>query len=201
MGVPRHGDGEPIAELIRRATGGDQQAWNGIVDRFSALVWSVCRLFRLNESDAADVAQTVWLRLVEHLPSLREAAALPGWLSTTTRHECLRVLRQRQRQSYYASDEVLERTVDLDEADLDAGVVAAQRRAAVREALATLPEHCRQLMELLVQDDRPSYAEIGSRLQMPVGSIGPTRSRCLDKLRASPALRGWDPHFDDQTEN
>lgn len=187
------GDGIPLRELVRRAVEGEQAAWNGIVDRFSGLVWSVCRLFRLSEADAADVAQTVWLRTVEHLPALREADALPGWLSTTTRHECLRVLKQRNRQSFYPGDEVVERTVDPDAPDLDAAIVAAERRAAVLEALALLPDHCRQLIELLVRDDRPSYAEIGARLQMPIGSIGPTRSRCLDKLRASPALRGWAP--------
>jgi DNA-directed RNA polymerase specialized sigma24 family protein len=103
------------------------------------------------------------------------------------------VLKQRNKQSFYPGDDVVERTVDPDTPEMGAALIAAERRAAVLEALALLPEHCRQLIELLVNDDRPSYAEIGSRLQMPIGSIGPTRSRCLDKLRASPVLRDWAP--------
>lgn len=193
LGFPRRPSGEDdLPALVRRAVAGEQAAWNGIVDRFAALVWSICRSFRLNEADAADVAQTVWLRAVEHLPVLREARALPGWLSTTTRNECLRVLRQQNRRSFYALDDVVEQTPD-DEPELDEAILAAERRDAVREAFARLPQNCRELLEMLVTDDRLSYADISQTLQMPVGSIGPTRARCLDKLRTNPSLSGWDP--------
>jgi len=80
-------------DLVLRARSGDQSAWNELVERFSPLLWSVCRRYRLSETDANDVGQSVWLRLVEHLPAIREPSALPGWLATTTARECLRVLR------------------------------------------------------------------------------------------------------------
>ena len=88
----------PLTELVIAARDGDSAAWESLVECYAGLVWWVCRRHRLSDSDAADVSQTVWLRLVEHLPSLREPKALPGWLDTTARHECLRLLRTRQRQ-------------------------------------------------------------------------------------------------------
>lgn len=181
---------EPVDVLVAEATRGNQAAWNAIVDRYAALVWSICLRFRLPEADAADVVQTVWLRAVERLSSLREPAALPGWLATTTRRECIKVVSgSRGARPLGELDATL--PADEDSTAPDAELLAAERRALVREGFAQLPLHCQRLLALLVSGDPASYAEIGARLQMPVGSIGPTRSRCLEKLRACPAVARW----------
>jgi RNA polymerase sigma factor (sigma-70 family) len=184
-------DTTSVTVLVSQANGGSQQAWNAIVDRYASLVWSICQRFRLSEADAADVSQTVWLRLVEQLPSLREAAALPGWLSTTTRRECIKVSKQGQRSGVGWEDMFENMAADEDTTSLDAELLAAERRAMVREGFTQLPEHCQKLLALLVEEDHEGYARISERLDMPVGSIGPTRSRCLDKLRSCPALATW----------
>jgi RNA polymerase sigma factor (sigma-70 family) len=183
-------DARTVQELVADAIAGSQSAWNGIVDRYASLVWSICSSFRLSEADAADVSQAVWLRTVENLHALRVPAALPGWLATTTRNEALKVISTAKRSPSLVST-VIESRADLDSPVLDAALVAAEERAALREAFTQLPEHCQQLLSLLMSDDRPPYAEISARLEMPVGSIGPNRMRCLDKLRRCPALVRW----------
>lgn len=181
----------PVTILVSQANGGSQQAWNAIVDRYASLVWSICRRFRLSESDAADVSQTVWLRLVEQLPSLREAAALPGWLSTTTRRECIKVSQGAQR-SGASFDDAFDQLPDAEEsAAVDFELLAEERRVMVREGFSQIPEHCQKLLALLVDSQPRAYAEISTTLAMPVGSIGPTRARCLEKLRTCPALASW----------
>lgn len=180
----------PVEDLVSEAADGNQAAWNAIVDRYAPLVWSICRRFRLSEADAADVSQTVWLRVVERLPSLREPAALPGWLATITRRECLKVSTAGQRRTWSLGDLAGDLPADEDRTALDAELLAAERRAMVREAFAQLPEHCQRLLAVLVAEPLP-YAEVSARLGMPVGSIGPTRARCLDKLRTCPAVTRW----------
>lgn len=172
-----------LSDLVRAAGQGDQHAWDGLVERFAGLVWHVARGHRLSEADAADVSQTVWLRLVESLPRLREPAALGGWLSTTTRHECLRLLRRSGR-------EVSDAEIDLtgkasDDQTPEAAVEAGERRLAVRRALDRLPIRCQSLLRALAVNPDSSYIEISAALDMPVGSIGPTRGRCLEQLRRS----------------
>lgn len=177
-----------VRELVQAASAGERDAWDALVDRYSGLVVGVARGFRLGEADVADVFQTVWLRLVENLGSLREPEALPGWLATTTRNECLRTLRSRRRvQPMELHDSVVSSVPAGDEA-LDERLLQEERRDAVRSALAGLPAHCRELLSLLVTDPPVSYEEIGRALDMPHGSIGPTRSRCLVKLRRCPAV-------------
>jgi RNA polymerase sigma factor (sigma-70 family) len=179
----------PIDALVAEARDGSQDAWNALVDRYAPLVWSVCHSYRLSASDAADVSQTVWLRAVEHLESLRVPAALPGWLSTTTRNECLRVLTVTSRTPWQFNELTMDSRSDTDE--LDAELLAAERRAAVREGFAQLPPHCQRLLTLLMSGDQLPYKTISAELDIPIGSIGPTRSRCLDKLRGCPALRAF----------
>jgi RNA polymerase sigma factor (sigma-70 family) len=185
-----------VEDLVRRAADGDVAAWGVLVDRFAGLVWSVCRQYRMSNHDAADVSQTVWLRLVEQLSSVREPAAVGGWLVTTARRECLRVLGDRRRQI------PLDLTVDQDVPDdpertaTDARLLADERDLLLRRALAELPDPCRSLLSMLVAEDRKPYAEIGRELGMPIGSIGPTRSRCLDRIRKNAtvvALLDLDP--------
>ena len=175
-----------VATLVNRANNGDQEAWNAIVDRYAPLVWSICRRFRLADADAGDATQTVWLRLVEQLPRLRDPAALPGWLVTTTRNECLRLTSAGRREVLYAGS--LEVVADEESTALDRDLLATERRAVVREAFLQLPPHCQKLLALLVKVPPLSYAETAEKLEMAIGSIGPTRSRCLTRLRDCPVI-------------
>jgi RNA polymerase sigma factor (sigma-70 family) len=176
-----------VADLVTRARTGDGQAWDALVERYSPLIWSICRRHRLGRADAEDVGQSVWMQLVNHLDAVRDPAALPGWLATTTRRECGRVLRvARGPQAAVQVDADLladERTRTAEQE-----VLAAERHVALREAFAHLSPSCQQLIGMLIEDSPVPYAEISARLDMPVSSIGPTRCRCLDKLRRYPAV-------------
>jgi RNA polymerase sigma factor (sigma-70 family) len=177
-----------VTDLVTRARSGDKRAWDALVERYALLIWSICRRHRLAGADADDVGQSVWLQLVEHLDKVRDPAALPGWLATTTRRECARVLRA-VRGPHAAGYAVDAETIPDDQAQMaEQQVLVSERHAALREAFAHLPPCDQQLIALLIQDPPVPYAEIGARLGIPVGSIGPTRGRCLDKLRCHPAI-------------
>lgn len=178
----------PLSALVPAARAGDHDAWNAIVDRFLPLVEAIIRAHRLAGADGDDVGQTVWLRLVEHLGALREPDALPGWIRTTTRNECLRLLGARGR--VRAVDPQAEHGLDAVVPDV-AGVdlLAVERRQLLREALAELPADRRELLLLLLADPPVPYEDISARLGIPIGSIGPTRARALEQLRRSRALR------------
>jgi RNA polymerase sigma factor (sigma-70 family) len=179
----------PATVLVTRAANGDQQAWNALVERYAPLIWSICHRYRLGGADAEDVGQTVWLQLLEHLDKIRDPAALPGWLATTTRRECLRVQRPAVCGPQAAGHVLDIESIPDEQARMaDAELLAAERRAALREAFAQLPPCCQQLIAVLLEDPPVPYAEISARLRIPVGSIGPNRSRCLDKLRRHPAI-------------
>jgi RNA polymerase sigma factor (sigma-70 family) len=152
------------------------------------LIWSICRKYRLDRVDADDVGQSVWLHLVNQLSKIREPAALAGWLATTTRRECGRLVRATRgpHAVVYALD--AENMVDEQAAAAEEEVLAAERHAALREAFTHLPEDCQRLVGMLTADPPVPYAEISARLAMPVGSIGPTRGRCLDRMRRHPAI-------------
>jgi RNA polymerase sigma factor (sigma-70 family) len=183
------GDDLSVAELVAQARDGDQRAWHALVERYAPLVWSICRRYRLGD-DAGDVAQSVWLALVGQLGTIRDPAALGGWLATTTRRECVRAV--------YAARRLPVAGQVLDVANIPDGraqtaeeeLLAAERHAALREAFADLPAASRNLVALLLVDPPLPYAEISVRLGIPVGSIGPSRARCLDKLRQHPAIAG-----------
>jgi RNA polymerase sigma factor (sigma-70 family) len=181
-------DDPTVIALVRRAADGDSAAWDELVERYAPLVWSVCRRHRLSDADTDDVGATVWLRLVERLDSIREPAALPGWLATTTQRECLRVLRIGQRREAHESPLPVEIVQRGQSAVVEEELLAAERNAALLAALDGLPERCRALLSMLIADPPVAYAEISARLGVPVGSIGPTRARCLDALRRAPAV-------------
>ena len=179
---------EALPELVAAAVAGNRAAWDTLVQRFAPLVTSVTRRFGLSPSDADDVRQTVWLRLVEHLADLREPRALPGWISTTARREALRVLSARRRV------EVVDPQTDprLDTAttdEPDANLLLAERHQAVHAGLAELQAPHRDLLQLTVADTDNGYRQISRRLGIPIGSIGPTRARCLHKLRNTASLQ------------
>jgi len=182
---------EAVAELVEGAVRGDQRCWDDLVERFLPLVSAIIARHRLRGADADDVNQTVWLSLVEHLGDLREPRALPGWLSTTTRHECLRVIKGSRRTVLVdpQSTSVLD-TRDEDQ-DVAEGVLALERQQVLRAGLAELPDDRREMLTLLLADPPLPYREVSRRLGIPIGSIGPTRARALDQLRNSNALRGF----------
>jgi RNA polymerase sigma factor (sigma-70 family) len=173
-----------VIGLVKQAQDGDRQAWDRLVERYAPLVWSICRRYRLSPADCEDAGAAVWLRLVEGLGNLREPAALPGWLATVTRRECLRLLRERHPEAPIDDD----RFVDESAADADAELLKQERFAALRRAFAELPERCRRLLTLLFTDPPAPYFEVSAKLEMPVGGIGPTRLRCIAALRASQAM-------------
>jgi RNA polymerase sigma factor (sigma-70 family) len=172
-----------LSELVRAAARGDEAAWSLIVDRHSQLVWTVVRSHRLRPDDAADVFQTTWLRLVEHLGRLERPGHLPAWLVTTARRECLRLLRLRGRE--FADPGVVEYADEPDTGALgpEAALLVSEENAALARAFARLAERCQAILRLTFADPGPSYSQIAEILDIPVGSIGPNRRRCLDLLR------------------
>ena len=183
-------DESEVSRLVRASERGDEAAWNELVRRFAPLVMAVTRNYQLTAEDAQDVSQTVWLRLVEHLGSLREPEALPGWLATTTQRECVRLVQRGRRVQPVDphTSGVLDQgtTTDPDDA-----IIRAELRQALRDGLAELPKRDQLLLQLRASDPPMSYEEISQLTGMPIGSIGPTLRRCLDRLRATSPVRAY----------
>ena len=180
-------DDPHVVALVKRASGGDQGAWHELVDRYAPLVYTICTRYRLSNPDIEDVGQNVWLLLVEQLGKLREPAALPGWLATTTARECLRVVTAASRAERLGTG-LDDSVIFVDDAVIDEELLVAERNAALRAAFAELPPRCQQLLSMLLSDPPHSYADIHRELGIPVGSIGPQRARCLERMRRSNAL-------------
>jgi RNA polymerase sigma factor (sigma-70 family) len=178
-------DDPAVVDLVTRAAAGDQRAWDDIVERYAALVWSICRRYQLDREDVDDVSQSVWLLLIEKIDGLREPAALPGWVATTTQRECLRVLRVSRRTAHEELPPPDQLPLGPEAAMAEHEILVAERNAALRAAFAELPRACRELLSMLTRDPPCTYAEISRVLDIPVGSIGPTRARCLARLRRS----------------
>ena len=178
---------EAIRRLVEAAKADEPGAWEALVCQFAGLIWSTARGLGLDDADAGDVSQTTWLRLAEHLDEIREPERIGGWLATTARHESLRLLRLAQRQ--IPMDPTWE-VPDEAPASADTGVLADERKALIRRAFDSLPDRCRSLLRVLMADPPPSYAEVSAVLDIPVGSIGPKRSRCLHRLRSKSGI--WD---------
>ena len=181
-------DDSSVRALVARVGDGDQDAWNELIERYIPLVWSICVRYQLSRPDIDDVGQSVWLLLVENIGKLRDPAALPGWLATTTKRECLRILRVTRRHDHADLPPEEQMPLDPDAATIEQEIIMAERNAALRAAFAELAPSCHQLLSMLIADPPISYAEISTRLGIRMGSIGPTRGRCLDRLRQSPHL-------------
>jgi RNA polymerase sigma factor (sigma-70 family) len=175
--------------LVAGALDGDQGAWTEIVRRHAPAVIARVRQFRLTPHQAEDVAQTVWLNLLENLEKLRDPHALPGWIATTARHECIRVTNLNRRT--VPVDPQGGRLDGADESDLDAQMLLVERERALRDGLAELPVHQREVLLMLSVDPPLSYAEIAEKLGVPIGSIGPTRGRGLARLRETAAIKNY----------
>jgi RNA polymerase sigma factor (sigma-70 family) len=181
--------GDPmVIDLAARARHGEQQAWDTLVERYSPLIWSICRRHRLSDADADDVGQSVWLLLVQQLDRIHDQAALPGWLATVTRRECMRVLQVTGGPLVAEYVQDADSLPDKEARTAEQELLAAERHAALREAFLDLPPSDQRLIGLLIEDPPVPYAQISARLGIPVGSIGPTRHRCLDKLRRHLAI-------------
>jgi RNA polymerase sigma factor (sigma-70 family) len=172
-----------LTDMVAQAREGDEQAWNDLVARYVGMVHAICRGYRLNGDDAADVNQVVWLRLVEHLARIRNAGAVGGWIAAITRNECLRVLRASGRTVLVGDGADLDDVDPRDDGGIDTGLLVYERDRLLSSAFGCLDNRCQQLLRLLMTEPRPSYGEISAALDMPVGSIGPTRERCLEHLR------------------
>jgi RNA polymerase sigma factor (sigma-70 family) len=175
-------DSSDIARLVRCAAAGDLGAWERLVDQFARLIWSITVEYKLVESDAADVCQTTWLRLLEHIDRIEHPDRVGSWLAATARNECLRSLAARKRivlsQDYAELNDSVAHEPEVDER-----LLAAERAQVVRDALSSLPRRWQRLLEMLMADPPASYADISDELELPIGSIGPTRGRCLAQLR------------------
>jgi RNA polymerase sigma factor (sigma-70 family) len=181
-------DGPADHDLVRRARSGDKQAWDALVERYAPLIWSICRGHQLDDADAGDVGQAVWLRLMDQLDKICDPAALPGWLAATTRRECGRVLRTPQGPHAAGYRPDTENMPDEQGVTAQQELLADEAHAALREAVRQLPPRCQQLIALLTEDPPLPDAEISARLSIPVSSIGPSRRRCLDEIRRHPAV-------------
>jgi RNA polymerase sigma factor (sigma-70 family) len=182
---------DPLSEvdtedLVTRARAGDEASWVALTERYTNLLWSVARSMRLSHTDAADVVQTTWLRLVERVDSVRDPEHLASWLATTVRRESLLTLRRNAR--IRPAEPTEDAPSDADE--LDASLLRDERDAALWKAFRTLKPGCQTLLRVLMADPPPSYTDVSVALDMPVGSIGPTRQRCLNALRklVTPAM-------------
>lgn len=174
----------------------DEDQWRALVERYQPLVASVCRRFRLRPEDAADVSQHLWLKLCEKIGTIRDMNALPGWIKSTTEHAAIAMYGYRRRHVPVPdtwTDEVCDWSALSFPADddVDADLLRREQVTAVREGLAILPPRSRALLGLLVADPPVGYEAISRQLDMAVGSIGPTRARCLDKLAATAPVRAW----------
>jgi RNA polymerase sigma factor (sigma-70 family) len=175
-------DPADLTLLVQAASEGNQDAWNVLVERFAATVWAIARGHRLNAADSADVFQTTWLRLVEHLDRIEQPERVGAWIGTTARRECLRVLRIAGRQVPSGEDfDVLPDPSTSRSPDRD--IIAGERSRIINHLVERLPVRSQLLLRLLSAESPLSYRDISEALSMPIGSIGPTRARALEQLR------------------
>ena len=177
MGPASSTDAAP-GDLLVRARAGDATAWAALTRRYAGMLWAIARMHGLREADAADVVQTTWLRLVERLDGIRSPERVGAWLAVTARRESLRLARHhgRDRPAGAALSALPAATPGPDDV-----CVARDRLRLVLTAVQALPARCRHILRLCAL--APGYAEIAAALDIPIGSVGPTRARCLAALR------------------
>jgi RNA polymerase sigma factor (sigma-70 family) len=173
-------DADGVSHIVQSAGSGDQEGWNALVREFGGVIRSVARAHQLNDAGAADVAQTTWLRLLEHFEKLKNPAAVGAWLTTTARRECLAVVRENGRHRLYGDDAPED---ESPESPPGLALLTRERNDALRRGLCRLRSGEQALLRLLVAEPRLGYEEISAALDMPIGSIGPTRQRALERLR------------------
>jgi RNA polymerase sigma factor (sigma-70 family) len=169
--------------LVADAIQGDSAAWTEIVRRYGPILHATARRFRLSREEHEDAVQRIWQRAVENLHAVRDGAALPGWLATAMRRECLATLRARTRET--PAGDMSDHYCNIGEPDPVDVITFTQKAAALHLAVAELPRRQRAVICALLETPAPSYAEISNRLDMPVGSIGPIRGRALQRLAST----------------
>lgn len=167
--------------VVAAAGRGESWAWTSLVHSFGNMIMAIARSCRLNDADVNEVHQTTWLRLINNIDRIEQPERIGAWLATTAKRESVRIARSTGSVTY-AQEQLLQRP-DPNIKAFDAGPIAEERAEVLRRAFALLPPHCHRLLSFMVVDDPPSYKEISSALSMPIGSIGPTRGRCLEHLR------------------
>ena len=172
--------GEAITILVNAAGAGDQSAWNRLVQEFGSMIWAIARAHRLGDADAADVSQAAWVSLLEHITRLNNPAGVGAWLATTARRECLRVLRGGERRVLFGDDGPEPESPEPPPGDT---LLITERDEALWRSFSRLRATDQALLRLLTADPRPPYEEIAAALDIPIGSIGPTRQRALARLR------------------
>jgi RNA polymerase sigma factor (sigma-70 family) len=173
---PAAGNGQ----LLQSAGGGDERAWTEIVQRYQGLVSAVVRSFRLQDADAHDAEQRTWLRLVEHRAAVRDPERLGGWLATTASRECLRILRENRAVVTDELDAVPDPACAVEDQVVDADTVSR-----IWTIVAALPPRGRTIMMELFAEEPRAYAEVARATGIPIGSLGPSRSRLIDRVRRS----------------
>jgi RNA polymerase sigma factor (sigma-70 family) len=185
--APTHGDRDPerqerITGLVAAARAGQDDAVGELAVELSPLLWHVARSTGLGTADAEDTVQTVWLKLLSHLDGIHTPGALTAWLVTTTRREAWRLSAARRRQ--VPADQDWMATIPDPQPGCEDQMVADEQRRKLWDALGQLSPRCRELLRIVAFVPRPDYSAVAAQLGMPLGSIGPTRGRCLAKLRA-----------------
>ncbi len=187
---------ETPGELVLRAQAGEQQAWDELVERFSSLVWWTARQRGLSNDDAADVCQTTWLRCFQSIGKIRDPEVIGSWLVTTARREAIRLSKRSGRQVLVGQEnEDKFDVIDVrDHVDPSSLLVNEEQAEGVRKAMNRLPEQGQNLLTMLMEHDRPNYVTIAETLDMPIGSIGPTRARHIERLRRTPEVLALAAH-------
>ena len=175
-----------LVATVQAAQEGDEDAWARLVRRFERMLRRIGHSYRLAPGDIDDVVQATWMRAFANLHALREPAAIAAWLAMTARREALGRLQGPTREVLTDDPALFERS---SEASPEAEAIAADRRAVLQRAMRTLPERHRALMLMIASQDAPDYQTISKRLDMPIGSIGPIRGRCLARLKRHAELR------------
>lgn len=191
--------GSPLADLVKRSLAGDSVAWQALVRRLERVVWKAVNMMTIDDEVRKDAFAATWLRLVERLNTIREPEKLPGWLTTTATNEVRQILRHRSRQQVSLDWSApgdpfagLLAFAGASEGDHERELVRSESRRAVRRAFSALDEECREILTVLVLADPPmSYQQASEQLNRPVGALGPSRRRCLDKLRSSATMQEW----------
>lgn len=179
------------AELFRRFRDGDSAALDDLVRLLTPVLWHVVRAYGLEQDHAEDVVQTTWLRLVRGHAKIADPQAVSSWVIVSARREAWRVAKQSKRVSAVDDDILAEHIPDA--ASAESHVVLTDDQRQLWAAVNTLNERCRRLLRVVAFEDRPDYASLAKDLAMPVGSIGPTRGRCLTKLREALSAQGGRP--------
>jgi len=177
------------SELISLCLKGDALAWEALITRYRRLIYSIPVRFAFDPADASDVFQSVCLKLLEHLHDIKDDRKISGWLVTTTTRQCIHLKQLKTRETASDDGTLKEQTDPAN--SIEELKILTEREQAVRDSVEELTPRCRNLIGMLYFDSKfPSYDEIGQRMEMPVASIGPTRARCLEKLRAVLRRRG-----------